>query len=177
MIVAIPPRRFRPLAVALAGLAAFAGLCIAARAVIGAPLILYNGSPSEPVGFYRLSSGAPVKGALVAFPVPPAGRDYAKSALPYLTHTPILKNVAAAYPEIACAIDGTLRLGGRTAGLIAAADSHGQALPRWRGCVRIGRRELFALSNRIPNSFDSRYYGPVAVSSILGVYKPLWIFG
>jgi type IV secretory pathway protease TraF len=177
LIAAPPPRRFRPLSIGLAGIVAFAGLCVAARAVIGAPLILYNGSPSEPIGFYRLSAAAPAKGVLVAFPVPRAGRDYAKSALPYLTHTPILKNVAAAYPQTACAIDGTLRIDGRAAGAIAVADSHGQALPRWRGCIRIGRRELFAFSNRIPNSFDSRYYGPVPVSSVLGVYEPLWIFG
>jgi len=177
MTAAVTQLRFRALATGLAGIAAFAGLCIVVRAAIGAPVILYNGSPSEPIGFYRLSSAAPMKGALVAFPVPRAGQDYARSALPYLTHTPILKNIAAVYPETACAIDGTLHLDGRTAGPIAMADSRGHAMPRWRGCIRIGRSEVFVFSNRIPNSFDSRYYGPVPVSSILGVYKPLWILG
>jgi type IV secretory pathway protease TraF len=37
-------------------------------------------------------------------------------------------------------------------------------------------REYVVFSNRIPNSFDSRYYGPVHRRDILGVYAPIWIW-
>jgi type IV secretory pathway protease TraF len=30
-------------------------------------------------------------------------------------------------------------------------------------------------SDRVPNSFDSRYYGPVQRAAMLGVYVPLMI--
>ncbi len=33
--------------------------------------------------------------------------------------------------------------------------------------------EYFVFSNRVPNSFDSRYFGPISRAAILGVYRPL----
>ena len=44
---------------------------------------------------------------------------------------------------------------------IATRDRQGRALPRWQGCRRMTQDELFVFSARVPNSFDSRYYGPV----------------
>ena len=37
--------------------------------------------------------------------------------------------------------------------------------------------ELFLLSATNPASFDSRYFGPVAVSAVIGSAQPLWTWG
>ena len=54
---------------------------------------------------------------------------------------------------------------------VLAQDSESRPLPRWRACRRLGEGEFFVFSNRIPNSFDSRYYGPVRREAIVGVFR------
>ncbi len=34
--------------------------------------------------------------------------------------------------------------------------------------------EYFVFSDRVPNSFDSRYFGPISRAAIIGVYRPLF---
>ena len=46
-------------------------------------------------------------------------------------------------------------------------------LPRWNGCRRLHNGEVFVFSDRIPNSFDSRYFGPVNRAEIVGVFRPV----
>jgi len=36
---------------------------------------------------------------------------------------------------------------------------------------------LFVFSARVPNSFDSRYYGPVRRSDVMGSYRRLALLG
>jgi conjugative transfer signal peptidase TraF len=146
----------------------------AARAAIGAPLVLYNPSPSEPTGFYRLSNQAPGPGRIIAFRVPAAGRSYAAMHLPSIARSAILKVIAASNGALVCEQNGALSIEGQARGNAAATDRYGAALPRWSGCRRLARGEYFVLSNRIPNSFDSRYYGPVPRADVIGVYRPLW---
>jgi conjugative transfer signal peptidase TraF len=156
-----------------AGLAPVA-LIATVRAAIGAPVILYNPSPSEPVGFYRLTRSAPGRGTIIAFLVPAAGRPYAAAHLPYIARSAILKEIAASDGAMVCEKEGALFINGQARGSAAATDRHGVALPRWSGCRRLATEEYFVLSNRIPNSFDSRYYGPVPRADVIGVYRPLW---
>ena len=56
---------------------------------------------------------------------------------------------------------------------VLAQDPSGKLLPQWRGCRALLKGEFFVFSNRIPNSFDSRYYGPVKVDQIMGVFEPV----
>jgi conjugative transfer signal peptidase TraF len=146
----------------------------AARAAIGAPLVLKNQSPSEPTGFYRLSNQAPAPGRVIAFRVPAAGRSYAVLHLPSIARSAILKEIAASDGAFVCEQNGALSIAGQARGNAAATDRHGVALPRWSGCRHLAVGEYFVLSNRIPNSFDSRYYGPVPRANVIGVYRPLW---
>ena len=87
---------------------------------------------------------------------------------------PLLKQVAAAEGDLVCTQGSTLAVNGRRLAPIYTVDPHGGRLPQWRGCRRLVAGELFVFSNRIPNSFDSRYYGPVSAQHVLGVYRPLW---
>ena len=70
-----------------------------------------------------------------------------------------------------------LVVAGRALGPIADHDRAGRPLPRWRGCRRLSAGEYAVFSGRIPDSFDSRYYGPVSRAEILGVYAPIWTWG
>ena len=139
-----------------------------------APLVVYNPSPSEPKGLYRLAAAPPMVGRLIAFHVPAPGQTYANAHLSYLTRSPILKEVAAGSGSEVCEREGAVFIDGIRRGLVALRDRMGRRLPHWTGCHRLAPDELFVLSNRIPNSFDSRYYGPVSEAELVGVYQPLW---
>jgi type IV secretory pathway protease TraF len=44
----------------------------------------------------------------------------------------------------------------------------------WQQCRRLSDGELFLLSTTNPASFDSRYFGPIAASAVIGAAHPLW---
>lgn len=145
-------------------------------ALTPAPMILLNTSPSEPLGLYRRVAAAPAVGRLIAFRPPQASMGYLRIALPGRARGSILKGVVAGEGALACA-GKTLSVDGRVLGPIAIRNRGGRPLPRWRGCRRLAAGEFIVFSGRIPNSFDSRYYGPVRQAEILGVYAPLWTPG
>jgi len=163
-------RAFKIIGFGLAPIAALALL----RSAFAAPVILYNPSPSEPKGFYRLTQERPSPGHLAAFRVPMAGRAYAAVHIPYLLSGSILKEIVAGEGDQVCSRNNRIDVDGRDEGNIAAADHNGAALPHWEGCLTLSAGEFFVLSHRIPNSFDSRYYGPVREADIVGIYVPLW---
>lgn len=165
----VTPPPFRPLL--------GAGLALAIVLVVASsfgPLLLWNRSESEPLGLYARATEQPAVGSLIAFPAPPAAFPYADDRMPYLRHMPILKQVAAAEGDLVCTTGGALTIDGRRVAPIVAVDPRGRRLPQWRGCRRLTAGEFFVFSDRIPNSFDSRYYGPVSAQNVLGVYRPLW---
>jgi conjugative transfer signal peptidase TraF len=162
----------------IAGWGPVAGLSIAVAIAMAAllatvPQVLINTTPSEPEGLYRRTGEPAAVGRLVAFKAPAAAFPYADAHLAYLRRVPMLKAVAAGPGDQVCARDGRLVIAGRDRGPIAWADLEGRALPHWNGCRRLGSGELFVFSARVPNSFDSRYFGPIDRQDVLGVYTPL----
>jgi conjugative transfer signal peptidase TraF len=138
------------------------------------PVFLLNTTPSEPLGLYIETPGPASTGRLVAFRAPAAAFPYADGRLGYLRHTTLLKAVSAGPGDAVCTTAGRLRINNRDRAPIAVRDSLGVTLPRWTGCRRLGANEFFVFSNRVPNSFDSRYLGPIDRSSIVGVYRPVF---
>ena len=136
-----------------------------------APVALWNTTPSEPEGLYLRSDQRPAPGAIVAFSLPPAAFAYADEAMPYLRRRSLLKAVAAGPGDLVCAGQGGLAINGAHVAPIAARDHLGRDLPHWNECRRLGADELFVFSARVPNSFDSRYFGPVRQTAVLGVYR------
>lgn len=139
---------------------------IAAAAGVGRPWLLANTTASEPRGLYIGALAAPAVGRLVAFQAPAA-------AFPYAGRTPILKAVAAGPGDLVCTTSGRLAINGRDRAPIARVDHTGRPLPRWIGCRLLRGDELFVFSDRVPNSLDSRYFGPVSTRQVLGVYTRL----
>jgi type IV secretory pathway protease TraF len=55
-------------------------------------------------------------------------------------------------------------------------DGHGRRLPLWRADRILHTGEFFVFSNRIPNSFDSRCYGPIRRQQIAAVRKAIVVW-
>ena len=139
------------------------------------PLVLWNPTPSEPMGLYIRRATPPGVGVIIAFRTPGAAFPYADQRMAYLHRIPILKTVAAVQGDMVCTDGGVLTINGRRRAAVNARDSRGAELPAWRGCRALAPGEFFVFSDRAPNSFDSRYYGPIDQHSIVGVFSPLLI--
>jgi type IV secretory pathway protease TraF len=50
-----------------------------------------------------------------------------------------------------------------------------QSLPSWLCCGIVARNNIFLMNWRCENSSDSRYFGPLLASTIVGWADPLWI--
>jgi conjugative transfer signal peptidase TraF len=162
------PRRIVVIAFALAPVALSAVLAN----VIRNPSLLWNRSESEPLGLYVRSAAAPGRGQIIAFPAPPSVLSYASGRMAYLRRISILKEVAAMPGDTVCTLDGKLTINGAWRAPILSQDEEGRPLPQWKACRRLETGEIFVFSNRIPNSFDSRYYGPVRREAVVGVFRP-----
>jgi len=136
------------------------------------PWLLYNHTPSVPIGVYRYAGRTPQRGDLVAFPLPGTAHDYARRR-GEPTDILLLKPVLAVSGDQVSTLHGELRINGALVGAIPDTDSIGRTLPRWRSDRVLTDGELFVGSTRIEHSFDSRFFGPVHVSQIVGVYRRL----
>jgi len=139
------------------------------------PLLLWNASPSSPVGLYILSSpaGLRVGDMAVAWPPPRARRiAAARSYLPL--RVPLVKRVAAVAGDQVCAIGSRILIAGRAVALRRAGDPSGRPMPWWSGCRRLKPGEAFLLSPARPLAFDGRYFGVTHAREIVGKARLLW---
>lgn len=67
-----------------------------------------------------------------------------------------------------------LLINGEIVAPIITHNRDGGAVPVWRDSRRLEAGELFVVSTRIPDSFDSRSYGPIRESDVTGVYAGWW---
>jgi len=154
-------------------LVSLAAVPIIATLVVQHPLLIANRTPSEPEGLYLRTFGAPKVGRIIAFQAPAAAFPYADRRLAYLHRTPILKVIAAGPGDHVCTSHDVLNINGQDRAPILRQDGEGTALPRWRGCRALEPGEFFVFSDRVPNSFDSRYFGPVSRGAVIGVFQHL----
>src|SRR3546814_7228586 len=87
-------------------------------------------------------------------------------------HVPLLKRVGAVAPQHVCIVAGQVRIDGVPMAAALSADRLGRPLPSLQLCRRLEPGELFLLSVTNPASFDSRYFGPVSASAVIGVTHP-----
>ncbi len=138
-----------------------------------APRLLFNTTASAPLGFYVLRPGTPVVGEWVAIKPPPhlarwmAVRHY----LPL--NVPLLKQVAALPGQLVCGQGDVLLIDGEPAARARTKDRRGRALTPFQDCRRLVAGEIMLL-NAQPDSLDSRYFGPLSASGIVGRARPLW---
>lgn len=151
----------------------------AAALANGTPWILYPHTPSLPLGLYVRTLDASAVGSIIAFRVPKVAIDYKRSIGERVEPDFLfMKPVIAGPGDHVCHLQlGSLELNGKPIADVVAEDRLGRPLPVWQGCEVLGPGRYFTLSDYVPNSFDSRHYGPIHTADILGVYRPLLTFG
>lgn len=153
------------------------GLALAAIALghwtVLAPLLIWNASPSIPLGLYRLQPTSRLgTGDIVAYRPGPelsaafAARGYLPEGLP------LLKPIAATAPSVVCRSGNQVVIDGRAVAEALQKDAANRPLPRWKGCVRLGPNQIFLLAGDVPDALDSRYFGPVDRRDLLGRVTP-----
>ncbi len=137
--------------------------------------IVYNPSDSVPPGWYRIDPPESLhvgSFVLVQLPADTAALAAQRGYLP--EHIPLLKRIGAKSPQQVCIEKRIVRIDDIPVAGVHATDGRGRPLSAWQQCRQLHGGELFLLSATNPASFDSRYFGPVAVSAVIGSAQPLW---
>jgi conjugative transfer signal peptidase TraF len=152
--------------------AAFAILAVAG--FVGRHCV-WNLSSSLPRGLYALDhAGPPTRGSTVSFSAPPAAAALIAERAYLPTGASLLKVVVGLPGDAVCVTAGAFSVGGRVIGAVASGDSRGRPLAPFEFCGVVPPGVAFVATSA-PLSFDSRYFGPVPLSS-LTVAVPVWTF-
>jgi conjugative transfer signal peptidase TraF len=155
---------------------AFAAAFVAIAITEPLPRLIWNATASAPIGLYRIQPDRdPPTGALVAVTPPDrlAGWLSARGYLP--EGVPLLKHVAAKAGQRVCRTGAVVSIDARPVAAAQTRDHRGRLLPVWRGCRRLAANELLLLNPAVPDSLDSRYFGPLPVSAVIGRATPLYL--
>lgn len=153
---------------------------LVALALLAAPvvsrlplLVIWNASPSVPVGLYRVDAAPSRVGDVVALRLPPAIAALA-ARRGYLTLSAYLvKPIVAVEGDRVCRFGTHVFVRRRVIAFARPTDSSGRAMPSWQGCRTLEKGQIFVLADH-PASFDSRYFGPLDANSIVGRAVLLW---
>ncbi|MDI1237283.1 MAG: S26 family signal peptidase [Polaromonas sp.] len=166
---------FAGMGIGLAALCAPAVMTMSAHERV---FVVYNPTDSVPRGWYRVSSidnAASLHVGSIVLARLPAGVAAFAGQRGYLpSGVPILKRVGAVAPQAVCVRGQTVLIDGAAVATTRTHDSAHRPLQAWSPCRRLSDGELFLLSDTNPASFDSRYFGPIAASAVLGIARPLW---
>jgi conjugative transfer signal peptidase TraF len=155
------------------GIGAAAIALLAVASVNGRDWLLYNHTPSVPPGWYMRSADVIALGAFVTVRAQDVAPDYAAARSFADRGDRFIKRIAASYGDSVCAEGETIRINDRTVAHRAVQDNQGRALPHWSGCRTLSADEVFLMGDT-PDSFDSRYFGPVSAADIEGVWRPVF---
>jgi conjugative transfer signal peptidase TraF len=137
------------------------------------PLLLWNMSPSVPLGLYYMLPRQPTTGALAVVRLPKPFLDLVATRRYLPTGAFLIKPVAASTGDVVCRHGSIVAVNGRTAAIASSADASCRPLPKWTGCIRLDASEVFVLSAE-PHSFDSRYFGPIDRRNVIGAASLVW---
>ncbi len=134
------------------------------------PKILYNPSSSAQIGWYQVTdNNSPKRHDLIAAYAPDWARKLAdeRAYLPY--DYPLIKSVLAVEGDEVCYhIDRVSVPNGADMPLLAR-DRLGREMPRkFIGCLILGAGEVWIASPDVQTGFDSRYFGPIDQTMIVG---------
>ncbi|MGE0531900.1 MAG: S26 family signal peptidase [Hyphomonadaceae bacterium] len=157
--------------VALGGLLTFA-LCLGIGFVAVSTLsdvVIYNASPSMPQGIYVRMHTPIVRHSIVTVRARDVALNYATARRFTDADDRFLKRVVALEGDVVCAFGPLVTINHELTLQRRTVDSVGRALPTWSGCRRL-RGQVFLIGDTA-DSFDGRYWGPVASEQIEGVWR------
>lgn len=148
-----------------------AALAFAALVLTGArkDVVLYNHSPSVPVGFYIRDSGDPAPGMFVTVhardvaPIEAAAHQFDDEGDRFI------KRLVAGAGQHVCSNGRVLSVDGVP---VATVQNRAGAPHGWVGCRTLASSEILLLGDSA-DSFDGRYWGPIHDDLIEGVWRPL----
>lgn len=137
--------------------------------------IIWNASPSAPIGLYQVQSIVELEVADLVVVDPPEAVERFVTERGYLPpDIPLLKRVAGLPGQPVCRFRRTITVDSVAIGDALEQDRFGRPMPIWQGCQRIPADEVFLMNWDVENSLDGRYFGPIPTSSIIGSAVPLW---
>lgn len=158
-----------------------AALCVPAVMQMSAHervFVVYNPTDSVPRGWYWVSNidaaASTHVGSIVLARLPADAAAFAGQRGYLPNGVPILKRVGAIAPQSVCVRGQVVRIDGAAVATPRTHDGERRPLRTWPQCRPLTTSELFLLSATNSASFDSRYFGPIAASAVLGVARPLW---
>ncbi len=137
------------------------------------PIIIWNASPSVPLGLYQVVQQPLSHGQLAVVRLPSAVAVFAdgRGYLPATAY--LLKPIVGMGGDRVCRIANVVTVNTGAIAVASVSDGAGRPLPRWHGCRLLRDDENFVLGVR-PGSFDGRYFGALTVDSIVGRAQPIW---
>lgn len=132
-------------------------------------VVLFNHSPSVPVGFYVRESGVAERGMFVTVrardvaPTEAAAHDYDGEGDRFI------KRLVAIAGQDVCSDGHVLSVDGVEVAVVQSSAGSPQG---WVGCRTLASSEILLLGDSA-DSFDGRYWGPISASLVEGVWRPL----
>lgn len=163
---------------------ALLGMALGVAAMLASSLakpsvrLAFNPSASAPRGWYEIAPTEPFQmGDFVVIRLPHDTARFAdvRGYLP--SSVPVLKQIVATAGQQVCMVGGQVYVDEVWLAKALDKDGQGRPMPKWNQCRRLIADELFLLNTSNPASFDSRYFGPIDASFVIGRATPLWIFG
>lgn len=139
------------------------------------PKLIWNASASVPLGLYSIEPARHLEITdLVAVQTPEPLASFMAERRYLPRGVPLMKRVAGLAGQRVCREGALITIDGIGMGEALARDRAGRALPSWHGCRRLADGEIFLMNSAAPDSMDGRYFGPLAINSIIGRAIPLW---
>jgi type IV secretory pathway protease TraF len=145
---------------------------VAAIALKPIPRLIWNASASVPTGPYFVQMRQPNLGEIAVIRPVDWVRLYTSSRGYLPENVWLLKPVFAKQGSLVCRFGKYIFVNGKLVAKAKIWDRKRRLLPIWKGCQLLKSDEVFALA-RPQDSFDSRYFGPLNRSRIVGTAIPL----
>jgi type IV secretory pathway protease TraF len=153
-------------------LVAVAVAMLAVPVSAGGARLVWNFTPSAPVGLYSIEREAWRKGDRVAVRPAPALADLLDQMGILKRGRLLIKTVAAADGDQVCRVGTTLTINGHASAIARSVTSIGKKLPAWEGCQMLSADEVLLLGET-EESFDGRYFGVTGAAEVVGPVRLL----
>lgn len=139
------------------------------------PAFVWNFSASAPTGLYVVLNRPARKGDWVALDPPPHVKALLSEIRQEPQHRLLVKRMVAVGGDVICRYDKHIYINGTVEAEIVSDRIGHASMPSWRGCRSLAGSEAFYLGDG-PRSFDSRYFGPIETTRVVGPVLKVGIY-